>query len=225
MEELSLFDFTPIEVSKENKIKIEKENKSNSKLLEQRELFLEFPLTMPSQSIKDKIIEMYMNEGLKKRAINKILKGLFFKEKIFNTKLQATQYLKEIDHTYAVKYKIGIEPSPKLVAISEKLKKKEELLKRYAKEIEEKFKVAFITCANCKSRLNTKFIKNYTCALCSNDLRNSRQLQRLQKTQETVQNLKDKLEFETRKYNSHFTGGEKWILRIVNNIENSNNEK
>lgn len=221
MEELSLFDFnTETDETKENK-KTEPSFLKKSSLLDKKELYREFPLTMPSKEIKDSIIDMYLREGLKKREINKILKGLFFKEKIFNTKLQAMQFLEKIDHTYAVKYKIGIEPSPKLVSLSEKLEKKKLILDKYKKEMQKKLQVAFITCKNCKSRLNTDFIEEYICPLCNIDLRNENLLKKLQKTESDVKNMKDRLEFETRKYNSHFTGGEKWILRILNNLEKS----
>ena len=197
MEELSLFDFTK-NTQTENKTnkktaqKITKETEKNEpSLLSKKEFYLEFALTMRTQEIKDYIIKLYLDEGLKKREINKILKGLFFKEKIFNTKLQAMQYLTEIPHTYAVKYKIGIEPSPKIITLSEKLQKKKTLLENY---------------------------KNYNCPLCNEELRNATLLQKLKKTEILVENLKTKLEFETRKYNSHFTGGEQWIVRVVNNL-------
>ena len=118
----------------------------------------------------------------------------------------------------AVKYKIGIEPSPKIITLSEKLEKKKILLENYKKEIKEKFKAEFLTCKNCKSRLNMKYVKNYNCPLCNEELRNATLLQKLKKTEILVENLKRKLEFETRKYNSHFTGGEQWIVRVVNNL-------
>lgn len=224
MEELSLFDFTK-NTQTENKTnkktaqKITKETEKNEpSLLSKKEFYLEFALTMRIQEIKDYIIKLYLDEGLKKREINKILKGLFFKEKIFNTKFQAMQYLTEIPHTYAVKYKIGIEPSPKIITLSEKLEKKKTLLENYKKEIKEKFKAEFMTCKSCKSRLNMKYVKNYNCPLCNEELRNATLLQKLKKTEILVENLKTKLEFETRKYNSHFTGGEQWIVRVVNNL-------
>ena len=51
-----------------------------------REKFWEFDITHPSQDIKDTMKEALLTEGFMKREANKVFKGLFFKEKIFNTK-------------------------------------------------------------------------------------------------------------------------------------------
>lgn len=61
--------------------------------------------------------EHMVAEGFTKREANHIFRGLVFKEKIFNTKNQALAYLKTVPTTYAVKYKIGIEPSPRMVSL------------------------------------------------------------------------------------------------------------
>lgn len=61
--------------------------------------------------------EDMLKEGFGKREANKVFKGLFFKEKVCNTRTQALEYLKSIPTSYAVKYKIGITPSPKMVSL------------------------------------------------------------------------------------------------------------
>ncbi len=75
------------------------------------EKFWEYDITKPSQWIRDDMKEHMVAEGFTKREANHIFRGLVFKEKIFNTKNQALAYLKTVPTTYAVKYKIGIEPS------------------------------------------------------------------------------------------------------------------
>lgn len=81
------------------------------------EKFWEYDITKPSQWIRDDMKEHMVAEGFTKREANHIFKGLVFKEKIFNTKNQALAYLKTVPTTYAVKYKIGIEPSPRMVSL------------------------------------------------------------------------------------------------------------
>ena len=75
-----------------------------------------------------------VEEGFTKRRSNRVFKGLTFKEKVFNTKRQAKEYLKTIPTTYAVKYKIGIEPSPQMISLERRLKEKQERLASYSKE-------------------------------------------------------------------------------------------
>ena len=61
-----------------------------------REKFWEFDITHPSQDIKDTMKEALLADGFMKREANKVFKGLFFKEKIFNTKHQALEYLERV---------------------------------------------------------------------------------------------------------------------------------
>ena len=119
-----------------------------------REKVWEFDITHPSQDIKDTMKEALVAEGFMKREANKVFKGLFFKEKIFNTKNQALEYLESVPTSYAVKYKIGIEPSPKMIALAKRLKEKEERLAAYQEtQNEKKFAGDFITCPHCHSRV------------------------------------------------------------------------
>ena len=110
--------------------KAAEENVSEPEKGSWREKFWEFDITHPSQDIKDTMKEALLADGFMKREANKVFKGLFFKEKIFNTKNQALEYLESVPTSYAVKYKIGIEPSPKMIALAKRLKEKEERLDR-----------------------------------------------------------------------------------------------
>lgn len=182
-----------------------------------REKLWEFDITHPSQDIKDTMKEALVAEGFMKREANKVFKGLFFKEKIFNTKNQALEYLESVPTSYAVKYKIGIEPSPKMIALAKRLKEKEERLAAYQKtQNEKKFAGDFITCPHCHSRVNADFVKPPLCPVCGDDMRSDTAVKTIHALEETVADLRKRLEDTTRKYNSKFTGGEKWIIRLVN---------
>lgn len=184
-----------------------------------KEKFLEFEITVPSQKIKDTIKESLLTEGLGKREANKFFTGLFFKEKVFNTKTQAEEYLKTMETTYAVKYKIGIEPSPKMISLKERRDEKKAKLKAYVKEQNAKFSAAFITCPHCKSKLNCSYLTPPECPVCHEDLRSATAVKRIHDMENTIQELSKRYENESRKYNSKFTGGERWILRLVNPLE------
>ena len=182
-----------------------------------REKFWEFDITHPSQDIKDTMKEALLTEGFMKREANKVFKGLFFKEKIFNTKNQALEYLESVPTSYAVKYKIGIEPSPKMIALAKRLKEKEERLAAYKEtQNEKKFAGDFITCPHCHSRVNTGFIKPPRCPVCGDDMRSDTAVKTIRALEEAAAELKKRFEDTARKYNSKFTGGEKWIIRLVN---------
>lgn len=182
-----------------------------------REKVWEFDITHPSQDIKDTMKEALVAEGLMKREANKVFKGLFFKEKIFNTKNQALEYLESVPTSYAVKYKIGIEPSPKMIALAKRLKEKEERLAAYQKtQNEKKFAGDFITCTHCHSRVNADFVKPPLCPVCGDDMRSDTAVKTIHTLEEAVAELRKRLEDNARKYNSKFTGGEKWIIRLVN---------
>ena len=182
-----------------------------------REKFWEFDITHPSQDIKDTMKEALLAEGFMKREANKVFKGLFFKEKIFNTKNQALEYLESVPTSYAVKYKIGIEPSPKMIALAKRLKEKEERLAAYKEtQNEKKFAGDFITCPHCHSRVNADFVKPPLCPVCGDDMRSDTAVKTIRALEEAVAELRKRLEDTTRKYNSKFTGGEKWIIRLVN---------
>ena len=182
-----------------------------------REKFWEFDITHPSQDIKDTMKEALLADGFMKREANKVFKGLFFKEKIFNTKNQALEYLESVPTSYAVKYKIGIEPSPKMISLAKRLKEKEERLAAYQKtQNEKKFAGDFITCPHCHSRVNAGFVKPPLCPVCGDDMRSDTAVKTIHALEETVADLSKRYEDTARKYNSKFTGGEKWIIRLVN---------
>lgn len=182
-----------------------------------REKFWEFDITHPSQDIKDTMKEALLTEGFMKREANKVFKGLFFKEKIFNTKNQALEYLESVPTSYAVKYKIGIEPSPKMLSLAKRLKEKEERLAAYKEtQNEKKFAGDFITCPHCHSRVNAGFVKPPLCPVCGDDMRSDTAVKTIRALEETVADLRKRYEDIARKYNSKFTGGEKWIIRLVN---------
>ena len=182
-----------------------------------REKVWEFDITHPSQDIKDTMKEALVAEGFMKREANKVFKGLFFKEKIFNTKNQALEYLESVPTSYAVKYKIGIEPSPKMIALAKRLKEKEERLAAYQEtQNEKKFAGDFITCTHCHSRVNADFVKPPLCPVCGDDMRSDTAVKTIRTLEEAAAELRKRLEDTTRKYNSKFTGGEKWIIRLVN---------
>ena len=182
-----------------------------------REKFWEFDITHPSQDIKDTMKEALLTEGFMKREANKVFKGLFFKEKIFNTKNQALEYLESVPTSYAVKYKIGIEPSSKMLSLAKRLKEKEERLAAYKEtQNEKKFAGDFITCPHCHSRVNAGFVKPPFCPVCGDDMRSDTAVKTIRALEETVADLRKRYEDTARKYNSKFTGGEKWIIRLVN---------
>lgn len=182
-----------------------------------REKLWEFDITHPSQDIKDTMKEVLVAEGFMKREANRVFKGLFFKEKIFNTKNQALEFLESIPTSYAVKYKIGIEPSPKMISLAKRLKEKEERLAAYQKtQNEKKFAGDFITCPHCHSRVNAGFVKPPLCPVCGDDMRSDTAVKTIHALEETVADLSKRYEDTARKYNSKFTGGEKWIIRLVN---------
>lgn len=197
--------------------KAAEENVSEPEKGSWREKFWEFDITHPSQDIKDTMKEALLADGFMKREANKVFKGLFFKEKIFNTKNQALEYLESVPTSYAVKYKIGIEPSPKMIAFAKRLKEKEERLAAYKEtQNEKKFAGDFITCPHCHSRVNADFVKPPLCPVCGDDMRSDTAVKTIRALEETVADLRKRYEDTARKYNSKFTGGEKWIIRLVN---------
>ncbi|MDY6085095.1 MAG: hypothetical protein SPI25_07625 [Dialister sp.] len=185
------------------------------------EKFWEFDITHPSAAIKAAIKEALLTEGFSKREANRLFKGLFFKEKIFNTKKQAEEYLKALPHTYAVKYKIGIQPSPQMVRLKKRLAEKQDRLRRLqAEQQEKKFSGPFLTCPVCKSRVNAAYIKPPTCPVCAGDMRSPAAVKVMGTLEKTITELSKRYEDTSRKYNSRFTGGEKWIIRLVNSLKN-----
>ena len=188
-----------------------------------KEKIWEFDLTKPSQWMKDTMKEDMLKEGFGKREANKVFKGLFFKEKICNTRTQAMEYLKAVPTSYAVKYKIGIAPSPKMVSLEKRLHEKEERLATYTSaQNEKKFTAAFVSCPHCKSRVNRDFIHPPLCLVCGKDMRSDPAVKTITTLEETVKDLKKRYEDTARKYNSKFTGGEKWIIRLVNPLYEGN---
>ncbi len=182
-----------------------------------QEKLWEFDLTVKSQDMKDTMKAAMVSEGFTKREANHIFKGLFFKEKICNTKAQALEYLRSIPTSYAVKYKIGIEPSPKMISLKKRLDEKEARLAAYSREQnEKKFKTDFVSCPHCRSKVNGSFITPPRCPVCGEDMRSDTAVKTIAALEETVQDLKRRYEDTARRYNSKFTGGEKWIIRLVN---------
>lgn len=133
------------------------------------------------------------------------------------------EYLKAVPTSYAIKYKIGIAPSPKMVSLEKRLHEKEERLATYTNaQNEKKFTAAFVSCPHCKSRVNRDFIHPPLCPVCGKDMRSDTAVKTITTLEETVKDLKKRYEDTARKYNSKFTGGEKWIIRLVNPLYEGN---
>lgn len=182
-----------------------------------KERYFEFEITVPSAQIRDTMKETLLAEGWGKRDANKVFRGLFFKEKVCNTRTQAEEYLAPLDTSYAVKYKIGIEPSPAMVSLRNRLDEKRDRLKTLKAEQKKiKFGTDFVSCPHCKSRVNRKFITPPACPVCGEDMRSDSAVKRITALEEAVKDLKKRYEDTARKYNSRFTGGERWIIRLVN---------
>ena len=174
--------------------KAAEENVSEPEKGSWREKFWEFDITHPSQDIKDTMKEALLADGFMKREANKVFKGLFFKEKIFNTKNQALEYLESVPTSYAVKYKIGIEPSPKMIALAKRLKEKEERLAAYQEtQNEKKFAGDFITCPHCHSRVNAGFVKPPLCPVCGDDMRSDTAVKTIRTLEEAAAELRKRL--------------------------------
>lgn len=191
--------------------------KEASPLRDWTERFFEFEITVPSGKIKDTMKEELLREGWGKRDANKVFRGLFFKEKVCNTKDQAEEYLAQVPTSYAVKYKIGIEPSPAMVSLKKRLEEKRSRLRTLkAEQKKVKFGTDFVSCPHCKSRVNRKFITPPLCPVCGEDMRSDSAVKRITALEAAAAELKKRYEDTARKYNSRFTGGERWIIRLVN---------
>lgn len=164
------------------------------------EKFWEYDITKPSQWIRDDMKEHMVAEGFTKREANHIFRGLVFKEKIFNTKNQALAYLKTVPTTYAVKYKIGIEPSPRMVSLKKRLDDKKARLEEYKND-------------QAMRKFRTEFV---SCPVCRCDMRAESVIHTLESLEKAVADLNKRYEYAAEKHNSRFTGGEKWIIRTLN---------
>lgn len=184
------------------------------------EKWFTFDITHPMAEMKDTMKAALVADGFTKREANHIFKGLFFKEKVCNTKRQAEEYLRTVPSSYAVKFKIGIPPSPKMMSLEKRLKEKEERLASYTKEQnEKKFSADFLTCPHCHSRVNMSFVKPPLCPVCGGDLRSDTAVKTIASLTAAVADLRKRYEDTARKYNSKFTGGEKWMVRLVNSYK------
>jgi len=189
---------------------------SQSKVSHWEEKLWEYDITMPTSRIRDEMTKEMLREGFTKSEINRIFKGIFFKEKVFNTKTQAVEFLRSLGKTYAVKYKIGIKPSAKMESLKKKIAMKEEKLKAYEEvHLSRKFETEFVVCASCRSRISRKYIKPPLCPVCGEDMRGEAVLKKAEALRQSVQALKVSYEREARRHNSKFTGGERWIIRTI----------
>lgn len=181
------------------------------------EKFWEYDITKPSQWIRDDMKEHMVAEGFTKREANHIFRGLVFKEKIFNTKNQALAYLKTVPTTYAVKYKIGIEPSPRMVSLKKRLDDKKTRLEEYKNDqAMRKFRTEFVSCPVCRSKINSRYFTPPACPVCRCDMRAESVIHTLESLEKAVADLNKRYEYAAEKHNSRFTGGEKWIIRTLN---------
>lgn len=204
---------------------LDKEDSSRRSAPLWTEKFWEYDITKPSQWIRDDMKEQMVAEGFSKREANHIFKGLVFKEKIFNTKTQALEYLKTIPSTYAVKYKIGITPSPQMLSLERRLKEKEARLKEYrSDQAMRKFHAEFVSCPICRSKINSKYLDPPFCPVCRSDMRAESVIHTLDALEKAVADLRKRYEYTARKYNAKFTGGEKWIIRTVNDLSPATKE-
>ena len=64
--------------------------------------------------------------------------------------------------------------------------------------------------------MNGDFVKPPLCPVCGDDMRSDTAVKTIRALEEAAAELRKRLEDTTRKYNSKFTGGEKWIIRLVN---------
>ena len=66
--------------------------------------------------------------------------------------------MKTVPTTYAVKYKIGIEPSPRMVSLKKRLDDKKARLEEYKNDqAMRKFRTEFVSCPVCRSKINSRY--------------------------------------------------------------------
>lgn len=104
-----------------------------------------------------------------------------------------------------------------MISLQKRLPDKERLLKEYKEnQGTKRFIANFISDSHCHSKINRTYVTLPVCPLCQGDMRPERVIKRLTSLEKAVADLKTRYERTARKYNSEFTGGEKWIIRTIN---------
>lgn len=166
-----------------------------------------YPLDVDKKLIEEEYNHMASMEGWQEGSSG-LPKAIDWKENtLFNSAYEAIEYIDDItrNNSYeqlAIKYKdfSNIKKTKAMLKKEEQLEKiNSELYEMRTKKHFENHKAEFITCKDCGSKINKKYIRTHTCPLCGSDLRSEtdknkeiRLKERKEKAQSDLDNMKKK---------------------------------
>jgi len=114
----------------------------------------------------------------------------------------------------AVKYKVCKGTSKTLEALKEREKKTATKLKTLEKNIHHKDVISkFVSCKKCESKINSAYISSNYCPMCHADLRPKSTIERLEKLQKTLKEIRQKIKEEEKKI-ARKNSEVKWLVKI-----------
>ena len=115
---------------------------------------------------------------------------------------EADQYDWERNYNILIPFKDvdSLKKSKKLQSLEERLNKEKKKLEDYKDKTDCKTsKSKLITCPNCESKINKKYIRNSRCPLCNQDLRSKTTIETIKRYEENIKKLKKEIQLEKEK--------------------------
>lgn len=136
---------------------------------------------------------------------------------------EAYEYLRERDNGWyeqlAVKYREypKLEPTKAYSNLEERIKKEKEKKVAYTNAHSiSSFKVEYIGCPNCGSKLKRTLLRGERCPLCNTELRSKTTMETLERYENNIKDLMQKLRAEEKKMKEKMASKAKikWLVKI-----------
>ena len=182
--------------------------------------YLVYDINTDKSEITNHANNMAMEEGDYHSGLNKPIRWI---DVVCEDKQQAYEYIKSHDDGWydqlAVKYRVypTCEPTKALLNLKERLKKEEEKKKTYERAHSiSSFKIEYIGCPNCGSKLKRTLIHGENCPLCRTELRSKTTIETIKRYEDNIKNIGKQIRDEERKINlkNIKKAKIKWLVKI-----------
>ena len=180
----------------------------------------EYSIDTDKKTIEEEMNEQAVMDGDYHSGLNASIRWI---DKICADRKEAYEFIQEHDKGWydqlAVKFREypKAEPTKALLTLEERLKK-ERIKKRDYEEAHSirSFKIEYIGCPKCGSKLKRTLLRNNGCPLCGKDLRSKTTLDTIARYENNIRDLTDKICEESRKIDKKNVAKSKikWLVKI-----------
>lgn len=182
--------------------------------------YYDYDVNTDKRVIDSEMNDRAIEDGDYHSGLNKSIRWIDY---ICEDREKAYEYIESHDKGWydqlAVKYRVypKIEPTKALLTLKERLQKEREKRCSYEKAHSiSTFKIEYIGCPHCGSKLKRTLLRGNSCPLCNTELRSKTTMETLQRYENNIKHICQQIKEEERKINQKNLKSSKikWLVKI-----------